>query len=440
MTGDSSVERAVFQRGLKLAMHRAKFLLECLRYAANRKKFPLFRIGGRKSGIIGTLAIAGRIGLKKNVRFGKCYFSALSQPHYPSRAYDNMVARGGLNVSEAGTNMKRNIDTAFLAITRKCELHCKHCYERFSIGTEDIVPISRWNEVVKELQDIGTNVIVLSGGEPMERFDGVLEILRSSDAGLSDFHLHTSGRGMTAERAIALRKAGLLAAAVGLDDVDPMRHDSLRGSPGAHAAAVKALGLLHEAGIFTYVNVCATKEFIRSGDVWKYYDLLKSLGVGFVQLLEPRPTGGYLANGNDQILTPEDRDVLLHFFKAGNEERRFRNHPTISYVAYTESPERMGCMMGGLSHFEIDSQGNVNPCVFLPVKFGNILEEDFRSIYSRMRKAIPRPLHAGCPSILLADTLRSSLKARHTIPVAYENIRPEWDNMFEGRFLAGTGG
>jgi len=36
----------------------------------------------------------------------------------------------------------------------------------------------------------------------------------------------------------------------------------------------------------------------------------------------------------------------------------------------------------------IDSKGNVNPCVFLPVTFGNIMEEYFRSIYRRMRERI----------------------------------------------------
>jgi len=60
--------------------------------------------------------------------------------------------------------------------------------------------------------------------------------------------------------------------------------------------------------------------------------------------------------------------------------------------------------MGGHAHFAIDGEGNVVPCVFLPVSFGNIRSEDVSAIYGRMRAAIPRPSHAGCAAALMAGT------------------------------------
>jgi len=87
----------------------------------------------------------------------------------------------------------------------------------------------------------------------------------------------------------------------------------------------------------------------------------------------------------------------------------------------------MGCMMGGLSHLTIDSKGNVNPCVFLPVTFGNIMKEDFATIYARMRMAIPRPVHKACPSITLAETIRGRLRAGIVSPVPFEALRDEWE-------------
>jgi hypothetical protein len=87
-------------------------------------------------------------------------------------------------------------------------------------------------------------------------------------------------------------------------------------------------------------------------------------------------------------------------------------------------------MMAGLSHLYIDSRGNVNPCVFLPVKFGNITEEDFEPIYRRMRCAIPRPLHVECPSLQLQATLRKTVSTDGGMPIPYPVIEDEWQAMF----------
>ncbi|HCV43332.1 MAG TPA: hypothetical protein DGH68_07595 [Bacteroidetes bacterium] len=426
---DEAKHTLQFYSGWRLALHRSYSLLATGRYFLQRNRYPLFSYSP-KHGLPRTLKIGHEIGLRKIPRLDGAYFPALTMPHYPSRAYDRMVANGGLNCAAAGTAMKQQIDTAILAVTRRCDLHCQHCYERFNIGAKDSVPVERWKEVVRDLQRIGTNVIVLSGGEPMLRYPALLELLEGANKNLSDFHLHTSGHGVTLERALELRRAGLMAAAVGLDDVVPERHDDLRGHPGSFSEAVNALKVFHEAGVFTYVNVCATRELVRSGDLWRYFELVKSLNVGFIQLLEPRPCGGYFADGEDALLTQEDRRAVMKFFVEGNSKKRFRDYPIIYYVAFTESPAQMGCMMGGLSHFTIDSMGNVNPCVFLPVTFGNVMEEDFTTIYERMRKAVPRPLHTECPSLSLSATLKDRKHKGQRVPIHYDSVRSEWETMY----------
>jgi hypothetical protein len=88
-------------------------------------------------------------------------------------------------------------------------------------------------------------------------------------------------------------------------------------------------------------------------------------------------------------------------------------------------------MMGGHTHLHIDSTGHVAPCVFLPISFGNILDETFTDIYKRMRAAIPRPLPKECPSLFLADTIRSLKDQGVTLPMPYETLEKEWTQMFE---------
>jgi MoaA/NifB/PqqE/SkfB family radical SAM enzyme len=409
--------------GWHLRCHQAAFALSAVRYL-QKSKYPLFTI----KGAISAYRIGRALKLHKLTQLNRGFFTTPILPHYPSRAFDHMVAGGGLNISEAGTPMKTQISMILLGITRKCSLRCLHCYEHFNLGTEDIVPLSRWKEVIREIQGVGAGVVVFSGGEPMQRYECLLELLESGNKDHSDFHLHTSGQGVTPERARELRQAGLTAAAVGLDDVDADRHDELRGFQGAHGQAVRALQDFHTAGIFTYTNMCLTKEIIKKGDLWAYLDLMKELKVGCIEMLEPRPCGGY-SSGNNILLTADERKKATEFFIQGNTRRKYRHHPLIYYVAYTEAPEQMGCMMGGLSHMTIDTKGNVNPCVFLPVTFGNIMKEDFPSIYRRMREAIPRPIHRECPSISLAPRLEAKAQTHAGWPVPYDSIRDEWDAM-----------
>ncbi len=410
--------------GWRLRLRQAAFSISAVKYL-QKNKYPLFTV----KGALGTYLLGRKLKLHKLVQFNDGFFTAPVLPHYPSAAFDHMVEKGGLNIREAGTPLNPQISMILLGITRKCSLHCRHCYERFNIGSEENVPVDRWEEVIREIQSIGAGVLVLTGGEPMQQYNRILKLLETGDKNLSEFHLHTSGQGVTYERASELHGAGLTAAAVGLDDVDAGRHDALRGLQGSHRQAVQALLDFRAAGIFTYTNMCLTREIISKGDLWSYYDMAKHLKVGFIEMLEPRPCGGYSAVGSDILLTDEERAWATEFFIQGNTSRRYRDYPLIYYVAYTEAPERMGCMMGGLSHMTIDSGGNVNPCVFLPVTFGNIMEEDFTTIYRRIRDCIPRPVHKECPSISLSGVLQARAQALGRWPVPYSAVRDEWEAL-----------
>lgn len=413
--------------GLGLRWQQLAFAVSAVRYL-RKSKYPLFTI----KGALTTYRAARALTLHKLLQIDDRFFTTPVAPHYPSAAFDHMVAGGGLNLHAAGTPLKQQISMILLGITRKCSLRCRHCYERFNIGPEDVVPVSRWKDVIREIQSVGAGVIVLSGGEPMQRYDGLIELLASGNTRESDFHLHTSGQGVTPEIARELRGAGLTAAGVGLDDVDAGRHDALRGFRGAHAQAVRALRAFHAAGVFTYTNMCLTKDVIRAGALWAYLDLVRDLNVGFIEMLEPRPCGGYASVGDDVLLTADERRQVMDFFVQGNTRRKYRHHPLIYHVAHTEAPEQMGCMMGGLSHMTIDSRGHVNPCVFLPVTFGNIMDEDFPTIYRRMREAIPYPVHAQCPSISMAPLLDARAGAPPGRPVPYETVRREWQALMKG--------
>ena len=78
------------------------------------------------------------------------------------------------------------------------------------------VPIEKIVEAINQLQKMGVSIIILTGGEPLIEFDKLEAILYQVDLNLSEFHIHTSGNGLTLEKAKKLKGLGISAAAVGL--------------------------------------------------------------------------------------------------------------------------------------------------------------------------------------------------------------------------------
>ena len=94
-------------------------------------------------------------------------------------------------------------------LTYRCPLHCVFCYnpidfarQEEELGTED------WLRVLREGRALGAVQLGLSGGEPLVRDD--LETIVTEAQRLGYYtNLLTSGVGLTAERAAALKAAGL---------------------------------------------------------------------------------------------------------------------------------------------------------------------------------------------------------------------------------------
>jgi len=421
--------RSEYFSGAKAKLPLMKFRLSFLRYFFQRDRYPLFYINSSRGGLLSTNKMQKKLKICKFTRFNNYYYFSLTVPHWPSKAFDRMVAGGGLNITAAGTPLKKQIDTVIMGITRLCPYKCSHCYEYYNLAGDDTVPIEIWKKTVSELQKAGVNIITFSGGEPMMRYQGLIELLKTADHSLSDFHLHTSGYGVTEERAAGLKMEGLHAAGIGLDDVDPVRNDLFRGYKGAFDQAVNAIKCFREAGVLTYINFCPSKEIIQSGNIYRYLEMLKDLNVGFVRWLEPRPCGRYSDELPEDLISNEDCRILREIYFNMNAGPEYMDYPPVSYEALTESPGNMGCMMAGNSLLYIDSLGNVEPCVFLPVTFGNIVNEDISVILERMKRIIPRPLHTTCPSVLMSRKIKFKRANGATLPINYEELTDEFSEL-----------
>ena len=51
----------------------------------------------------------------------------------------------------------------------------------------------------------------------------------------------------------------------------------------------------------------------------------------------------------------------------------------------------LGCTAGGVDRFYVGCSGEVQPCEFVNISFGNLNNESYKEIMGRMRSAFPVP-------------------------------------------------
>lgn len=270
-----------------------------------------------------------------------------------------------------------------LAITKKCSLQCAHCYEwdalngRESLTAEDILTI------IRKFQVNGVGTIELGGGEPLNRFSDLVRILQESDTQQTDFWITTSGYRLSAERAVALREAGMIGAAVSLDHWDAAAHDRFRGMEGSFEWARQAVQHARAAGLAVCLALTAMREFCTPEHLWRYAQLAREWGVHFIRILEPIPVGHFA--GHDVLLRPAEIAVLEDFVRKIQRERAYRDFPVVEY--YAPNQRQVGCAGAGKRFLYVDTDGEMHACPFCRNKCGSAVDGSIEMGIANMKQA-----------------------------------------------------
>jgi MoaA/NifB/PqqE/SkfB family radical SAM enzyme len=302
--------------------------------------------------------ITGRIPVRKLVKANGRYHWNMHLPGFPSRALDEH-ALGEMNRISPVRSKNNRLSILFMGITKKCPLQCRHCYEWDALNQAETLTLSAMKRILKKFLDAGVSHIQLAGGEPMTRFDDLVELVKYIGSG-PDSWISTCGFNLTAERAMILKKAGLSGVAVSVDHFDPDAHNDFRGNRRAWDWAINATANAREAGLITCWSVCVTREFVSRGNLLQYAAEAKRNKVTYIQVFEPMAAGRYL--GKDVTLRPEELKILEDFYRELNTNKRFRDFPVIAYTGIYQ--RRIGCLGSGNRYVYVDTDGNIQACPF----------------------------------------------------------------------------
>ncbi len=325
-------------------------------------------------------------------------------PPVPSRAFKSFVT-GGVDEDRLFTDLafaRRSAPlSVHLCITARCSYRCEHCGATLPDDHAELTG-AEWIRVIRDLQDLGVAYIAFSGGEPLMR-DDMEDIIRSVDE-QSTTLLFTNGRGLTPRRAEALKQSGLFILAVSLDSPRPEEHNRIRRNPDAFAHALAAIENASRAGLYTLVSAVVLKRDLSNENLVSLFKLAREHGAHEVRIHQPIPRGR-LSDPEEAagiFYTREDVARLYRIQFAAN--RSLNAFPKVSSFPYTEGPCKFGCG-AGLLHSYISSNGDLWPCDFIPLGFGNVLKEGLRQVYARMMRVagIPR---TSCRARRMAGQLK----------------------------------
>ena len=316
----------------------------------------------------------------KVVRVANGYKLHLYLPAYPSDAFFHAV-ESKLITSPPGPT------TIVLSITKACAYKCPHCYQRRDSGAD--IDEALLIKVAGQIRETGVAMFDIEGGEPFLRFPRLLHLIQSLDA-RSEVWVNTTGSGVTAESLSLLKDAGLFGLMISIHSPDPAEHDAFTGIPNSFQIACKALRLCRQMDLCAAVNSVLSEDQLRQDGLAALMNLTRDLGCDFVQLIHPKAAGTWLGRRNKmqtevQLQTEIQRQHLRYNSDA------MRSYPSLAAQVFEESEAVLGCTAGAVDRFYLNAHGEVQPCEFLNISFGNVNDQPFGDIYQRMRSHFSVP-------------------------------------------------
>ena len=136
-------------------------------------------------------------------------------------------------------------------------------------------------------------------------------------------------------------------------------------------------------GLHVGVSAVLSRDMIRRNEVEEFLAFLIGLGVHEAWLSEVKPSVQSFWS-RDLVITEEDRLALVALQDRYNREGRI----TVNYLSHFEGREHFGCNAAHKMIY-VDAFGEVSPCVFIPMSFGNVREQPFRELVGQMRRCFP---------------------------------------------------
>jgi MoaA/NifB/PqqE/SkfB family radical SAM enzyme len=301
-------------------------------------------------------------------------------PAYPSPAFFYAIESKLLRTPPGPT-------TVVFSMTKVCDYKCEHCYQRRDGGPD--VEENLLIHTAQAVRDCGVAMFDIEGGEPFMRFDRLLHLVRALDE-RTEIWINSTGAHVETHMLDELKDAGVFGVMVSIHSPDAATHDAFTGVSGSFETACRMVRQWRALGLVAALNSVLSEEETNCGGLGRLMDLAKELDCDYVQLIHPKPAGKWI--GRTEAM--QMGHAVIQFVR--REHVRFNSHsmheyPALAAQVFEEAEHVLGCTAGAVDRFYVNVTGEVQPCEFLNLSFGNVHNEPFGMILERMRSHFKVP-------------------------------------------------
>lgn len=277
--------------------------------------------------------------------------------------------------------LRRRFIHANLQVTYRCNFSCSICdFWKTQHDPARELSLADVRIIGRKLNELGTLIVSLAGGEPLIREDLPQVIRILADANHFPI-LITNGWFVEEPLAREILRAGLQEISVSVDYADPARHDAQRGKEGSWERAIRALDILNRArpDLRNRVHMISVLMDDNLEDIEKLIRISRDLGVTYMLSL-------YSWNRGTKPRRLPEQKVTEHLLALKAKYPEF-----ITLTSYIERLDEaianggIGQCQTGRLLMNIDPQGQVSRCTeMLDKPVGNILTDPMKSIRQQL--------------------------------------------------------
>jgi len=246
------------------------------------------------------------------------------------------------------------------SVTNKCNLHCDGCYHHaLRPSPETELSDERLNRAIAEAKELGVSFIVFAGGEPLTR-PGILDITNEYPEIM--FLIFTNGLLLNDD---VLQRMAEKRNVVPLVSLEGYQNDTdARRGKGVYEQVLKSIAKLKEKGIFWGTSLTMTRSNFNEVTGDNFIKELVNSGCKLFMMVEYTPVE---KGTEDWVLTPKQREEVVKVRNA------FRAKYSALFIALPWDEEEIGgCLSAGRGFVHVSSEGNVEPCPFVPYSDTNL--------------------------------------------------------------------
>ncbi len=281
--------------------------------------------------------------------------------------------------------------------TKSCNLSCKHCRASAEdINYDNELSTEEAFKFIDEIKEVGSPIIILTGGEPLLR-DDIFDIAKyGTEKGLR-MVMAPNGTMVDKVNAKKMKESGIQRVSISLDGYKKESHDSFRGVEGAFDGAIRGIEAIKDAGVEFQINTTITKTNLD--EIPKILTLAEELGAvaHHIFLLVPTGRGKYIV---DQEIDAKEYEKTLHWFYHQQKHTKLQLKATcaphyyrilrqeakkenkeVNFKSFGLDAVTRGCLAGTGFCF-VSNIGEVQPCGFLDLKCGDIRQQSFSEIWN----------------------------------------------------------